>query len=51
MGELQGIQDTLIYALDLNQSSGIRIYTVSQAAPQAPQALENLNRCFAAQIM
>lgn len=48
MGELQGIQDLLSYNLSLNQSSGIQIFTNSQAVLQA---LENLNRCSASQIM
>lgn len=48
MGELQGIQDSLSYALGQNQSSGIRIFTDNQAALQA---LESPNKCSAPQIM
>ena len=48
MGELQGIQDALSYALSQNQSSGVRIFADSQAALQA---LENPNGCSAPQIM
>lgn len=48
MGELQGIQDSLSYALSQNKSSGIRIFTDSQAALQA---LENPNEGSPAQIM
>ena len=48
MGELQGIQDSLSYTLSQNRSSGIRIFTDSQAALQA---LENPNGCSAPQIM
>lgn len=48
MGELQGIQDSLSYALGQNQSSGIQIFTDNQAALQA---LENPKKCSAPQIM
>ena len=48
MGELQGIEDSLSYTLSQDQSSGIRIFTDSQAALQA---LENPNGCSAPQIM
>ena len=48
MKELQDIKDLLSYTLSHNQSSGIQIFTDSQAALQA---LENLNRCSAPQIM
>ena len=48
MGELQGIEDSLSYTLSQDQSSGIRIFTDSQAALHA---LENPNGCSAPQIM
>ena len=48
VGELQGIQDSLSYTLSQDQSSGIRIFTDSQAALQA---LESPNGCSAPQIM
>ena len=48
MGELQGIQDSLSYALGQNQNLGIQIFTDNQAALQA---LENPNKCSAPQIM
>ncbi len=48
MGELQGIQDLLSYALGQNQSLSIQIFTDNQAALQA---LESPNKCSAPQIM
>ncbi len=48
IGELQGIQDLLSYALGQNPSLGIEIFTDNQAALQA---LENSNKCSAPQIM
>ncbi len=48
MRELQGIQDFLSYTLSQNESSGIRIFTGSQAALQA---LKNPNGCSVPQIM
>ncbi len=48
MGELQGIQDTLGYALGQNQSLGIQIFTDNQAALQA---LKSPNKCSTLQIM
>ena len=48
MGELQGIQDLLSYALGSNQSLSIQIFTDNQAALQA---LESPNKCSAPQIM
>lgn len=47
-GELEGIQDSLSYALGHNQVSEIPIFTDNQAALQA---LEDPNRCSAPQIM
>ncbi len=48
MEEVQGIQDSLSYALGENQSLGIQIFTDNQAALQA---LENPNKYSAPQIM
>ncbi len=44
IGELQGIQNSLSYALGQNPSLGIEIFTDNQAALQA---LENPNKCSA----
>ncbi len=48
MGELQSIQDSLSFTLSQNQSSGIRIFTDSQAVLQA---LGISNGCFTPKIM
>ncbi len=48
MEELQGIEDSLSYALGQNQCLGIQIFTDNQAAVQAPK---NPNKCSAPQIM
>ncbi len=48
MGELQGIQNSLSYALCQNQSLGIQIFKDNKAAIQA---LESPNNCSALQIM
>lgn len=48
IGELQGIQDSLSYALGQNQGLSIQIFTDNQAALQA---FDNTNKCFAPQIM
>lgn len=48
MGELQGIQDSLTYAISQQQTSSIRVSTDNQAALQA---LQNSNKRSAPQIM
>ena len=48
IGELQGIQDSLTYAINQGQTTSIRIFIDNQAALQA---LQDPNRCSAPQIM
>ena len=48
MGEMQGIQDSLTYAISQPQNTSIRVFTDNQAALQA---LQDPNKCPAPQIM
>ena len=48
MGEMQGIQDSLAYAINQEQTTSIRVFTDNQAVLQA---LQDPNKCSAPQIM
>ncbi len=48
MGEMQGIQDSLTYAINQEETTSIRVFTDNQAALKA---LEDPNKCSATQIM
>lgn len=48
MGELQGFQDALTYAINQEQTTSIRVFTDNQTILQA---LQDPNKCSAPQIM